>query len=107
MKRNLVICPNCTTRFKTEVRKYKGSGFGIEVVRQSPKPLGEMVDGVFKVLRFHNNYTNIVGKDFAVVCDVCKEHVYIRKEDENGTNGNIGIKWLFSESFIGTLGSAL
>ena len=104
MPKNLVYCPICTAKYQTEVKKYKGSGFGIDVIRQKPKPLGEMVDGVFKIMRFHNNYTNIVGKDFAVICENCKEPVFIRKED-NGTNSDIRIAWLHSESFVGTFGT--
>ena len=101
MSKNLVYCPSCTTRYQTEVKEYKGNGFNIEVVRQKPKPLGEMVDGVFKIMRFHNNYTNIIGKDFAVVCETCNEPVFIRKE-ANGTSGDYGSVRIYRESFTGT-----
>src|SRR3990167_6855291 len=48
--------------------------------------LGEITpEGYFAVMRFHRGYTNIIGKDFAVVCGACNEPQYIRKEEINGT----------------------
>ena len=72
--------------------------------------MGEITpEGYFAVMRFHRGYTNIIGKDFAVVCGACNEAQYIRKEETNGTP-NITyqrLEWVYSGTFNpapGTLG---
>ena len=63
MKKNLVRCPNCLKQI-----------------------LGEMLpSGTFRIMRFHNGFTDVVGNDFGVICGNCKEIVFIRRGVENGT----------------------
>src|SRR4051812_17833673 len=56
----LVACPSC-------------EGLGRRQI------LGELKDGMFVVMRFHNGYTRIRG-EFEVLCDKCLEPVYFRTE---------------------------
>ena len=61
MKRNLIICPKCLKQV-----------------------LGEILPNrMFRIMRFHNGYTDIAGRDFGVVCGACGELVFIRKEEAN------------------------
>ena len=80
-KRNLIICPNCRERGVVNI-------------------LGEMDKlGHFLVMRFHKGLTRIVGQDFAVVCDKCKELVYIRRKRERVSTVSVRR----SQVFAGTL----
>ena len=79
MKKNLVRCPNCNKQI-----------------------LGEMTEnGVFRIMRFHNGFTDVIGNDFGVICGNCGEKVFIRK-GENGTNSSDRLAWVHSESFVGS-----
>lgn len=60
--------------------------------------LGEIdSDGYFAVLRFHRAYTRIKGNDFAVICGLCNEPTYIRKE-ANGTYSSQRVSWFFRQT---------
>jgi len=64
MKKNLLRCPNCLKQI-----------------------LGEMLpDGIFRIMRFHNGYTDVVGSDFGVICGNCNETVFIRKGVDYGSS---------------------
>ena len=83
MQKQLIVCGNCQTHGTKSV-------------------LGEITpEGYFAVLRFHQGYTKIVGRDFAVICGGCGEPTYIRK-DNNGTSSPQRISWVHSQSFTGT-----
>lgn len=77
--KNLVICPDCQANGTKSI-------------------LGEIDDdGYFSILRFHRAYTRIKGKDFAVICGVCNEPTYIRKEAD-GTSSINRITWFFGQT---------
>jgi hypothetical protein len=88
--KNLIVCGNCLTNGTKSV-------------------LGEIDEnGYFAILRFHNGYTRIVGKDFAVLCGGCGEPTYIRKgadgtADAYGFIGQSVVNYTHNEwSYTGT-----
>jgi hypothetical protein len=104
MKKRLVICGPCEIKARTEVKKWKGNGFGLEVERRKPFVIGEIDDnGNFKIKRGGENYTIIEGDNFTVKCGNCLEPVY-RKEvsvNESFSNGSIGLRrFEFSQTVI-------
>ena len=109
MSKQLVICPNCKIKSKNDVRKWRGKGLSIEVVRPSPfranpsTVLGEIdEDRNFKIRRGAGNYTIISGSRFGVICGNCGELAY-RKEVNN--DRSIGKLWLHRQTISGTLGT--
>ena len=70
----LVQCPVCESR-------------GIKQI------LGEIKDGFFIIMRFHNAFTKIRG-EFEVICSNCSEPVYFkrieRREYEVSNNWSVG-----------------
>lgn len=74
MRKNLIVCPSCRNNGTINV-------------------LGEIKDGSFLIQRFHKGYTRIIGKDFAVYCEICSEPIYIKTErkDESLNHGFFGI----------------
>ena len=69
--------------------------------------LGEMLDnGVFRVMRFHNGFTDIVGSDFGIICGNCKEAVFIRKGGD-GTNSNIRLQYTRIYSRVDSWGGSV
>lgn len=82
--KKLLICPKCELDSRTNVLKYVGNGFGIEI-RRIPFIVGEILDnGDLKIKRAHKGYTIISGNDYTAYCERCNEPVY-RKEVANGT----------------------
>lgn len=57
----LIQCPQCERLGRKEI-------------------LGEIKDGFFMVMRFHNAYTKIRG-EFEVICNSCDEPVYFKTLD--------------------------
>jgi hypothetical protein len=81
MNKKLIKCPNCQKQV-----------------------LGEMTEeGIFRVMRFHNGYTDIFGKDFGVRCGNCGEYVFIRKEGDAGSS--IRNLWVHRISFGSSFGT--
>ena len=66
----LVQCPQCEKLGRKEI-------------------LGEIKDGYFIVMRFHNSYTKIRG-EFEVICNTCDEPVYFKTMErrDDGTMSN-------------------
>ena len=62
--------------------------------------------GHFVVMRYHNHYTRIMGTAFGVICEKCKECIFIRARPSNHINRFKYMVWQGTMTF-GTVGGDL
>lgn len=85
----LISCPNCEINGR---KNYLGELFN---------------DGSFGVLRFHKAITRIVSKDYTIICDLCNEPAFSRKEEvESLSDGITRISRQSLSVQIGTFGTS-
>lgn len=95
--KKLLICPRCELDSRTQIYKFVGRGFGIEI-RRIPFVLGEILEnGDLKIKRAHKGFTIITGDSYTAYCARCNEPVY-RKEVENGT---VSMSYQWKEWLLG------
>lgn len=74
-----MVCGNCELNSGTEVKRWIGSGFNVELKRPTGLVLGQIMDnGDFLIKRGGENYTRLTGDSFTVLCGRCNEKVYER-----------------------------
>lgn len=90
--RRLLICPKCEVDSKTQIYKWVGKGFGVEV-RRIPFILGEVTEkGDLKIKRAYKGFTIIKGNSYTAYCARCGSPAF-KKEVQNGTIQSLNYAW--------------